>query len=242
MKSTRKHELQANALAEAMTEWGTWAKAHSTALGYGLLGIVVVIVVAVLLLGAGHRAAANPAADAFVAAESSPGTQGLRGFLKEYPTVPQAQAARLLLADRILADVVRGEAPGGATGVLSEARDLYTQVAQGSPALAPLAKVGLALTTLQEGNLDAGRRELQEVITTCPDSAAAAKAKANLGALADYKPIEFTSEPADNPKEGAKSEAKSETKTEAKPDEAAKPGSATVKPGETLTPASSAKP
>ena len=153
MKSTRKHELQTNELADAIWHLIERARPHAQVIGYGVLGVLVLILVMVVLPTFRSSAAGrNPAADAFAEAQTSGQIQPLRDFLKDYPEAPQAPAARLLLADRDLAEVVRGiqAGPGEdtkakAASLLTEAKDFYTQLAaSSSPVMEPLARAGLA--------------------------------------------------------------------------------------------------
>jgi hypothetical protein len=209
MKSTRKHELQTNELADALAHLFERAKPHAQVIGYGVLAVLVLILIVVVLPTFRSSAAGrNPAADAFAEAQASGQIQPVRDFLKDYPEAPQVPAARLLLADRDLAEVVRGirAAPGEdvkakAASLLAEAKDLYTQVAaSSSPVMEPLARAGLAMTTIQEGDVEKGRAALQTVLERWPNTIGAEKAKANIAALASYKPVEFSSEPVEEEK------------------------------------------
>ena len=53
---------------------------------------------------------------------------------------------------------------------------------------------------IQEGDLDKGLAALKEVTEKWPQELGAQKAKANLEALAGYKPVEFSNEPLEEPK------------------------------------------
>jgi hypothetical protein len=203
MKSTRKHELQTNELADAIWRLVERARPHSQVIGYGVLAVLILILVVVVLPTFRSTAASrNPAADAFVEALASNQIQPVRDFLKDYPGAPQAQAAKLLLADRDLAEVVRGiqAAPGEdttakAASLLAEAKDLYTQLAGSSlPMIEVMARVGLAMVTIQEGDVEKGREALKMVVERWPDSIGAVRAKANITALASYKPVEFSND------------------------------------------------
>jgi hypothetical protein len=220
MKSTRKHELQTNELADALGRAVTKAKPHANLLGYAALAVVALVVVLVVLPGLrGRGAAHNPAAEAFMAAEGSGETPLLRSFLKEYASAPQVQQARLLLANRLVDEVVRGD-PKASPTALAEAKEYYGQVSTALPGLASLAQTGLALVAIQEGEMEKGRAALEEVVKQWPDSLGAAKAKVQLEALAAYRPVEFSSDPLDEPK--PKTEAKKEPAPEAKAGEAPK--------------------
>ena len=243
MKSKHKHELQTNELADALGRMIEWGKPHARLFGYGaaaVLALIIVLVVLPAIKGAagGH----DPAGEAFAQALISGQVQDVRNFLTDYPKAEQVPVARLLLADRLVEDVVRGTlmAPGEdpqakAAKLLAEAKDLYTQVAQASPEREPLARAGLALIVIQEGDVDKGLLALKEVAEKWPQSLGAQKARANIEALANYKPIEFSNEPLEEPKppeakpaETPAPEAKSPAATppEAKPAETPKPAPA----------------
>jgi hypothetical protein len=208
MKSKHKHELQTNELAAALGRAIEWAKPNSRMISYGAAAVLALLIVLVIWPAIrGNAAARNPAAEAFAEALASGQVQPVRDFLTDYPKAEQLPTARLILADRLLADVVRGAAASAgedpkakAAKLLVEARDLYAQVAQSTSDHAPLARAGLALVTIQEGDLDKGLAALKEVVEKDPQSLGAQKAKANLEALAGYKPIEFSDEPIEEPK------------------------------------------
>jgi hypothetical protein len=199
MKSTRKHELQTNELADALGGIIAKARPHANIIGYAALAVVVLVTILVILPAIrGKGASAGAAMDAFAVAQNGRGPQPMRDFLTQFGDSALVPSARLLLANRVLEEAVSGESASNAPALLTEARNLYAQVAQ-TPSLEPLAQVGQALVTLQEGDLDKGRAALQEVMTKWPNSVAAAKAKANLEPLAGYKPVEFSKEPLEEP-------------------------------------------
>ena len=232
MKSQRKHDLRANELADVINLAVERAKPHAKTIGYAATAAVALVVILLVLPAIlGRAAPEQSAAGAYAAAQTSGEAEPLREFLLAYPKSPAVPAAKLLLADRELEEVVRGvEAPKGedakakAAALLADAKDQYTQVAESAPTLEPLARVGLALVTIQEGDVEKGRAALREVTTMWPGSAGAEKAKVHFDVLAGYKPVEFTNEPLEPPEE---------QKPEAKPAEQ-KPGAAKpaeVKPG-----------
>ncbi len=197
MKSSHKHELQTNELADALGRAIIWAKPHGGTIAMVAAGVIVVVFVLVVLPvlrgGAGHGASAE-----FAVARNAGDAQTLRDFLDDYPNAPQAPTARLLLADRLLREAVSKTKPDG--DLLVEARKRYAEVDASSELLRPLAKVGLALVTVQEGDLDKGRAGLQEVVSTWPQSVGAEKARSHIEALAGYKPLVFSNEPLEEPK------------------------------------------
>jgi hypothetical protein len=56
------------------------------------------------------------------------------------------------------------------------------------------------MVTIQEGDVEKGRAALQTVLERWPNTIGAEKAKANIAALASYKPVEFSSEPVEEEK------------------------------------------
>jgi hypothetical protein len=199
MKSQRRHDLQTNELADAIGRLVERIRPHAQTVAIAAAAVVVVIVVLVSLPIMQSRAAAE-AAFAFNAAVRSGGPEALRTFLETHPEVEQAATARLLLADRLLAEVATGEVgDDDASSTLEEAEALYAQVAKASKDLEPMAKAGQALVTLQRGDLDAGRKALEDVAEAYPQSVAAAKAKLHLDALAGYEPVAFSEEPLQTP-------------------------------------------
>jgi len=235
MKSQRKHELRSNELADVIDRVVERAKPHARTIGYAATAAVALVVILLVLPAIlGRAAPEQSAAGAYAAAQASGEAEPLREFLLAYPKSPAVPAARLLLADRELEEVVRGvEVPKGedakakakADALLADAKDQYTQVAESAATLEPLARVGLALVTIQEGDVEKGRAALREVTTMWPGSAGAEKARVHFDSLTGYKPVEFTNEPLEPPEE---------QKIEVKPAEQ-KPGAAKaaeVKPGE----------
>jgi len=211
MKSARKHELQTNELADALGRAITWAKPHAQTIALVAAAVIVVAFVLVIL-PALRGSAGEVASAAFALAQNSGQTQPLRNFIEDYPEAPQTPTARLLLADRLLQETVSTSNPTG--DPLAEARKRYAEVAESSELLRPLARVGLALVTVQEGDLKKGREGLQEVVSKWPQSIGAEKARSHIEALAGYKPLVFSNEPLEEPKEPGAGETE-----KAKPDE-----------------------
>jgi hypothetical protein len=199
MKSKHKHELQTNVLADTLGQLYVKAQPHATTIGYVALGGLIVVLAVILLvlpaLTGGSKG--SVASDAFAKARAASTVDGMKAFLAEYASAPEAPAARLLLADRLLNEAVRSASATSAVASLAEAKKEYEQVLPMSASLAPLAKVGLAMVTIQEGDLEKGRAALQEIVKANPSSVAAAKAQVNLAMLADYKAVQFSAEPPD---------------------------------------------
>ncbi len=231
MKSTRKHELQTNELADALGHFIEKVKPHAQIIGLAALAVIVLLVVLVIL-PAMRGSTADRTAAAFNLAQGVGDAQAVRKFIEAYPDSPQTPTARLLLAERLMADAVcgTGEAQGAdakPAELLKEAREMYGQVAASSEVLKPLAEVGLALMVVQEGDIAKGRAALQEVITKWPNSTAAEKARAHVQALAGYVPTPFSDEPLEEPKPPAEGEGAKK----AEPDKAA-PAQPDAKPAD----------
>jgi hypothetical protein len=229
MKSNRRHELQTNELADALGHMIGRAKPHAWLIVL-VVGAVVVLGVVAILIPTRRAREAEAATVSFNRAQRLGDARSLRDFLETHADAAQAPAATLLLAGRLMDEAVRGTGAAGgsgsdavAQGLVAEARDLYLRVAETDEDLKPLARVGLALATVQQGDLAQGRTALEKVIADWPDSVAAEKARVHLEALADYKPMAFSNEPLEPP---GKTEAGE--KTEAGQDEP--PAKAAQKP------------
>ncbi len=203
MKSIHKHELQTNELADAIGRAIVWAKPHAQTIVL-VAAVVIVGVFVFVILPAIRGSAGEMASVAFTLAQNAGDTESLEDFLEDYPEALQAPTARLLLADRLLRQAVGNPKPTG--DPLAEARILYAEIAESSEHLRPLAKAGLALVTVQEGDLKKGREGLQEVVSKWPQSIAAEKARAHIEALAGYEPLVFSNEPLEEPTEPEKGE------------------------------------
>lgn len=242
MKSTRKHELQTNELADVLGRLIENARPHAKTLGYAVAALIIAgLVIAILVSRPGK--AGGLSAEVFFEAQQRGDTQALRDFLKDYPQAAEVPAAKVLLAGRLVSEVVRGtgeaagpEGKAKAPGLLAEAKELYEQAGKSATAFEPLAQVGGALATVQQGDVEKGVAALNEVVTKWPQSIAADKARAHIEELAAYKPLKFSDEPleeekkpepkAGEAKEGAAKESpapKAEPKApEAKPPETPK--------------------
>ncbi len=195
MKSQRRHDLQTNELADAIGRFVQRIRPHGQIVAVIAAAAVVLVVVLVAVPIMRSRATAE-AAYSFNAAVRAGGTEALRAFLDAYPEAEQGPAARVLLADRLIERVAEGQVEEEETStVLDEAEGFYTQVAGASKDLEPMARTGLALVMLQRGDLDAGRKALESVVESWPQSVAAAKAKVHLDAVAGYEPVAFSDEP-----------------------------------------------
>ncbi|HUX02416.1 MAG: hypothetical protein WBD63_12465 [Phycisphaerae bacterium] len=231
MKSTRRHELQTNELADWIGRNIQWLKPHARLLGWSaavvLLAVFVFVVLPRIHGGPGPEALAVMAFNQTMAV---PGADSLREFLKAYPDSPQAPTARLALGDRLLGDVATGldaeneaDAQAKRDRLLAEARDLYAQAAEAGGEQEGLARVGLAMILLAQGRLEEGREALEAIRKDRPNSLAAAKAKAHLEALAGYEPITFSDEPLAKPEPAGEGKEPSapEPEAEGKADDAA---------------------
>ena len=190
MTSRRRPERHPHDLPEALAHLVERVRPHARTVaviaGVAIIGVVVLVWLPIMR----SRAAAN-AAYAFNAAVRAGGPEALRTFLDGYPDADQGSTARLLLADRLLRTVAAGHVePDDAEATLDEAEAFYTQVAKASKDLEPMARTGLALVTLQRGDLDEGRKALEQVTDEWPQSVAAARAKAHLEVLAEEAPPE----------------------------------------------------
>jgi len=199
MKSQRRHDLQTNELADALGRLGQRLRPHARLVAV-IAGLAVILLVVLVWFPMRQSRAAAEAAFAFNAAVRAGSAEWLRTFLDSFPEAEQASTARLLLADRLVRDVAAGRIePGEAEATLEEAKAFYAQVAEASDALKPMARTGLALVTLQRGDVEAGRKALERVAEQWPNSVAAARAKVHLEELAGYEPVAFSDEPLEEP-------------------------------------------
>ena len=238
MKSKKRHEMETNELATSLMRLYEQAQTHQQAILFGAIGVAVVLG-AIVVYPWLRSSKETSVQTAFAVAQGSADPDSVRDFLLKFPDAPQTALARVTLADRLLAEVVRGlrvatgeDPKAKAARCLAEARELYGDVAAKSPELAPVAQVGLALIDIQEGGIDKGTAALHEVVTKWPDTIASAMAKTHLEALAGYKPVEFSNQPLEEKKPpAAKSGEPKEDETKAPP----------VKTPEIVAPASKAK-
>lgn len=241
MKSTRRHELQTNVLADSLGRFIARVKPYGRTLAYGaifLAALVFVLFVLPALRGAPTREAAASAA--FLRAVEDIGTDPLRAFLEDYSDAPQVSAARIALGDRLAMRAVRGVDAAGnpvdkdkAQRDLAAAKDEFERAAAADPSCVPMARLMLALITVQEGRLEAGLKALQEVVDQWPQSEAAGSARLHLARLQAYKPVAFSDEPLEPPK---KEDAKHEEKEGAKPAPPAAPDAKAPEGGRAAAP------
>ena len=203
MKSTRRHELETNVLADSLGRWITRAKPHGRLIGW-VAALVVLLVVVFLVVPAfrGGPSGEEVIAASFAAAMATQTDEALRGFLQDFPDARQVPAARIALADRLFGEAVRRTDADGrpipsgeADARLAEARQLYREVAEKRGRNEPLARMKLGLVLVQEGGLEKGRAALEEVAKTWPDTAAAVVAGLHLDGLKGYRPVTFSAEP-----------------------------------------------
>lgn len=203
MKSKRRHELKTNELADWLGRQIVRVKPHGRLLGYVAAALAAFLFLFVVLPAIrGEHSEDTGAMVAFNLACASGGTEPLREFLSVYPEAVPAPTARLMLADRLLYEVASGVAPvegedeeARRARLLAEARGLYARVAEAGGTQEPMARTGLALVAIQEGDLDGGRAVLEEVCEKWPRSVAVVRAKAHLEAIAGYEPVVFSQEP-----------------------------------------------
>ncbi len=204
MKSRRRHELQTNELADALGRAIAWAKPRGRQIEIVLACILVVVLVLVLVPGPWKGSDRGETAAWAFAQATRPGTdpEAVRGFLDAHPDAPQAPAAKIALAHRLVADVVDGSEPGEEPPTevqievdLAEAEAMCQQARDASEAYRPMAEFLLGLIAIQRGDLDEGREALRRVAQVWPDSVAAAGARAHLEELATYEPEPFSTEP-----------------------------------------------
>jgi len=213
MKSKRRHELKTNELADWIGRQIARVKPHGRLLGYVAAALAAFLFLFVVLPAIrGEHSEETGALVSFNLARASMGTEPLHEFLSVYPEAVPAPTARLMLADRLLYEVASGIAPAEdeeqearRARLLAEVRGLYARVAEAGGIQEPMARTGLALVAIQEGDLDDGRAALEEVCEKWPRSVAVVRAKAHLEAIAGYEPVAFPQEPIEEAAEPQKS-------------------------------------
>jgi hypothetical protein len=208
MKSTRRHELQTNVLADTLGRLIVRLKPHARPIVYG--GALAVLLVFVLLVLPAMRGTTTPeagASAAFLRSLAPSGGDQLRAFLADYPEAVQAPAARIALGCRLYRRAVRGADVTGdpiptsrAAQDLADAKEQFSLALAEDPALEPMARLMLALITVHEGDLEAGVKRLREVVERWPQSEAAAGARLHAARLEGYRPVAFSDEPLEPPK------------------------------------------
>ncbi len=204
MKSSHRHDLETNELADALGRLITRLKPHANAVLTVAAVVALGLAVLLALVNWGVLGGPSQAALAFTEARLSPGVTGVRGFVADHGGSKRGRVAKLILADRLLmAAVARADADGNpvsesqATAYLAEAATLAQEVSAASEDLRPLAEVKAALVMIQQGDLAGGKAKLEAVGSTYPTSAAATAATAHLEDLAGYEPVAFSDEPLD---------------------------------------------
>ena len=210
MRSTRRHELQTNELADVIGQMIAQAKPHARLIGYSAaVAILLVVVFLVVPALRGTAGVSDVAAASFATAMASATDGPLKDFLRDFPDAKQVPAVMIELADRLFMESVRRTdnadkaiTEAEADAKLAEAKTLYTQAVATSKTDEPLARAKLGLVAVEEGDINKGKAALEEVAKKWPDSEAAVLARLHLDRLKNYQPIEFSDEPLESEKKG----------------------------------------
>src|SRR5260221_4683612 len=187
MKTERRHELQANQLAEFLTDVSEKAKPYAK----GLLGIALaalVVVCAYLYLSRRSAAEEGESWNEAWQAIGSRDDEGLRTVIKKYPDKPAAMWSQLVLADIELSRGVFslfGQKSAG-RDLIRSAFDDYQHVADHAahPLLREQALFGMGRAQESLNQLEKAREAYAQVVKDFPAGPYAKRAQQRLDELA----------------------------------------------------------
>jgi hypothetical protein len=186
MKTERRHELQANQLAEFLTDVSEKAKPYAK----GLVGIALaalVVVCAYLYLSRRSAAEEGQSWNEAWQAIGSRDDEGLRNVIKKYPDKPAAMWSQLVLADIELSRGVAslfGQKSAG-RDLIRSAYDDYQHVADHAahPLLREQAVFGMGRTQESLNQLEKAREAYEKVVKDFPGGPYAKRAQQRLDEL-----------------------------------------------------------
>ena len=187
MKTERRHELQANQLAEFLTDVSEKAKPYAK----GLLGVALaalVVVCAYLYLSRRSAAEEGESWNEAWQAIGSRDDEGLRNVIKKYPDKPAAMWSQLVLADIELSRGVSslfGQKSAG-RDLIRSAFDDYQHVADHAmhPLLREQALFGMGRSQESLNQLEKAREAYERVVKDFPGGPYAKCAQQRMDALA----------------------------------------------------------
>ncbi len=180
MKTERRHELQANQLAEFLTDVGEKTKPYATLiLGLALAALVIVCVY--LYLSRSASAEEGLSWEQAMQAASIGDKEGLRSIVTSYPNKPAALWSQLILADRELNDGVDRLFTQKSAGrdLIRTAAEDYQNVAERAvqPMLIEHALYGLARSDESLDQLPKAREAYERLVKDYPNGAYAERAR-----------------------------------------------------------------
>jgi Tetratricopeptide repeat len=187
MKTERRHELQANQLAEFLTDVSEKAKPYAK----GLLGIALaalVVVCAYLYLSRRSAAEEGESWNEAWQAIGNRDDESLRTIIKKYPDKPAAMWSQLVLADIELSRGVSGLFGQKSAGrdLIRSAYDDYQHVADHAthPLLREQALFGMGRAQESLNQLEKAREAYEKVVKDFPGGPYAKRAQQRLDELA----------------------------------------------------------
>ncbi len=186
MKTERRHELQANQLAEFLTDVGEKTKPYATMiLGLALAALVIVCVY--LYLSKSAAAEEGLSWEQAMQAASAGDKEGLRSIVATYPNKPAAMWSQLILADRELNDGVDRLFTQKSAGrdLIRTAAEDYQNVAERAvqPMLIEHALYGLGRSEESLDQLSKAREAYERLVKDYPSGAYADRARRRIEEL-----------------------------------------------------------
>jgi predicted negative regulator of RcsB-dependent stress response len=197
MKTERRHELQTNALADALGHTVDTVKPYSQIIVGAVLAVVVIVGV-VKFLTLRSQSEQVDAWNTYLRATSANTAQSsedLTRLIQQYPETSAAQWAHLSLADQALSDGIGQLFQDRAEGrdKLRKAQEHYQSVQQqaSDPLLLQRATLGLARVYESQVELDKAQQEYKRLLKDWPNGAYTVAAKQRLDDLDQKSTREF---------------------------------------------------
>jgi tetratricopeptide (TPR) repeat protein len=186
MKTERRHELQANQLAEFLTDVGEKTKPYATMI-LGLALAALVIVGVYFYLSKSAKSEEGLSWQEAMQAANSGDAEGLRSVVANYPNKPAALWSQLILADRELNDGVNRLFTQKSAGrdLIRTAADDYQNVAERAvqPMLIEHALYGLGRSQESLDQLSKAHEAYDRLLKDYPSGAYAERARRRIEEL-----------------------------------------------------------
>jgi hypothetical protein len=191
MKSQERHELETNALAKLLAEWGERLAPYSSHILFGIVALVAAVAIwrlsASAWSGGGSEGWDNIAT---TMVEPRPDLSSLKTTGEDFKGNPEGELARLLMADSDLytAGYQFLAEKDDAVKRLASAKETYDELAKGAkdPIIRERAKLGLARAIEMDGNIEEAIAAYKEVGGIYKESAEARATMLAEGNAAKY--------------------------------------------------------
>jgi predicted negative regulator of RcsB-dependent stress response len=196
MKTERRHELQTNALADALGHAVDAVKPY-TQIAVGVVLAAAVIFGVVKYLSVRSEENVVDAWNMYLQASTggSESTEELSQLIEQYPDTAAAQWSHLFLADQALGDGINQlfQNRSEANEKLRQAEQHYLAVQQkaSDPLLEERATLGLGRVYESQVQLDKAKQAYQQLLDRWPNGAFAATARERLNDLSQQSTKEF---------------------------------------------------